>query len=382
MATEFIITDYTWQRVPDDFSLIEPESWKTPTKKRFGAVRKIYLIVKRRSVGTLNGPVLLPRTLPEGTEIKYEKKVSIVTKRIDTISTSVQKTITSKLSSELSTKLNAELGLFPVPVSAKVSGEVQSKIAAEFTTALTTQVSGTQSFEVTNLAEFTSSISLKAPSKQSPPLKYYFFLPVYTCYWDIYLYQQETLEFTYRSKLWFFKERQDEKYASQDLKVPLARIVFYEPVDDFPSLELDPFKPDVVDGSKVMVEKLNDPCPSVNYHEENSLQDLAAAAFPVTSEEEDIRRAVRAELPKKPTRKDKIVGNLKRSTGGARPSKGAYRGAAKGGAKGGAKRTGASRGASKSRGSYAGHVRSAGSSRKGASGRSGSGTKGGSKARG
>ena len=69
----------------------------------------------------------------------------VVTKRIDTISTSVQKTITSKLSSELSTKLNAELGLFPVPGSAKASGEIESKITAEFTTALANQLSTTMS---------------------------------------------------------------------------------------------------------------------------------------------------------------------------------------------------------------------------------------------
>ena len=202
MAAQFIVTDYSWQRVPDDFSLIDAESWKTPVKKRFGAVRKVYLIVKTKSVDTVDGPVLLRRTLPEGTEIKNERKVSVVTKRIDTISTSIQKTITSKLSSELSTKLNAELGLFPVPGSAKVSGEIQTKIAAEFTATLATQVSTTRSFEVTNLEELTSSVTLKVPGKESPPRKYYFFLPVHICHWDIYLYQQETLEFTYKTKLW------------------------------------------------------------------------------------------------------------------------------------------------------------------------------------
>ena len=171
MNGDFTIVEHAWLRVPDDFSLVDQAAWKTSTKKRFGAVRKVYLILKRKSVEPLNGPILLRRTLPEGAEIKYERKVSVVTKRIDAISASVQRTISSKLASELSTKLNAELGLFPVPGLAKIGGEVQSKITAEFASVLTTYVSSTRSFEVTNLEEFTSSVSLKTPGKQSPSLK-------------------------------------------------------------------------------------------------------------------------------------------------------------------------------------------------------------------
>ena len=331
MAAQYIVTDNSWQRVPDDFSLIDPESWKTSVRQRFGAVRKIYLIVKKRSVDTIDGPILLRRTLPEDTEIKNERKISVVTKRIDTISTSVQKTITSKLSSELSTKLNAELGLFPVPGSAKVSGEIQSKIAAEFTTALSNQLATTRSFEVTNLEELTSSVTLKLPSKEKPPRKYYFFLPVHTCHWDIYLYQQETLEFTYKTKLWYWNKRENEKHSLEDLKVPLARLVFYEPEDDpFPSLQMDPFTPAVVDGSKVTVEELKEPCPTVEPDDENSLQDLAITAVPVTKEEQEIKRAVRAQAPTQRSRKDRIIDNLSRA-----------------GAKGGAARRASKKGAAK-----------------------------------
>lgn len=342
MTAQYIVADYSWQRVPDDFSLIEPESWTTSVKRRFGAVRKIYLIVKKKSVDTIDGPVLLRRTLPEGTEIKNERKVSVVTKRIDTISTSVQKTITSKLSSELSTKLNAELGLFPVPGSAKISGEIQGKIAAEFTTALTNQVSNTRSFEVTNLEELTSSVTLKLPANNSPLKKYYFFLPVHTCHWDIYLYQQETLEFTYKTKFWYWNKRENEKHSLEDLKVPLARLVFYEPTDDpFPSLQMDPFTSAVVDGSKVTVEELKEPCPTVTPDDENSLHDLAITAFPVSREEEEIKRAARAKAPPKKSRKDRIIDNLSRprEKGGRAAKKGTAKRSAKGAVRTGYKRS-------------------------------------------
>ncbi len=310
MKKDFTVTGYTWLKVPDDFTLVEQENWKTPIKKRFGAVRKIFLVVKRRSVHTQKGPILLERTLPEGADIKYERKLSVITKRVDNIASSVQRTISTKLASELSTRLNAQLGLFPVPVSAKVSGEVQSKISTEFTTSLTSELSGTQSFEVTNLDEFTSSVSLKTPSKQTPPQKYFFFLPVRLTRWDIYLYKQESLEFTYQSKWLIWNERQGEKYASQDLKVPLAGISFYEPQDDFPSFEVDPFEPDVTDAAEVTVGALNEACPQINYQEIMTLHDLAAAAFPATREEEEIRRAIRVRLPPKTTRKDRVVDNL------------------------------------------------------------------------
>ena len=310
MSTQFVTVDASWPRTPDDLSLLDPESWKTATKNRFGALRKTFLVVEKKSLDTINGPILLTRTLPAGTDVKYERKVSLVTKRIDTILISVQKTISSKLASELSTKLNAELGLFPVPGSAKISTEAQSKISTEFTEALSTQVTDSRSFEVSNLEEFTSSITLKLPGKESPPLKYYFFLPVYTCCWEIYLYRQETLEFTYGNKLWFWKERKNEKYGSEDLRVPLARLTFYEPADDFPSLQLDGFKPDVADGTKILVEPLTEPCPSTIYKEKTSLRELAAAAFPVSKEEEKIHRAVHSKLPKKKSREDQIAEKL------------------------------------------------------------------------
>jgi hypothetical protein len=386
---KFIETGHTWQRVPDDFTLLEQGSWRTADKKRFGAVRKIYLIVKRRSVLPLDGPVLAVYTLPEGTEIKYEEKVSIVTKRLDVISTSVQRTITSKLASELSTKLSAELGLFPLPISAKGSAEAQSKVASEFTEALTAQVSGTSSFEVTNLEEFTKSVTLKAPGKLSPPLRYYFFLPVYVCHWDIYLYRQETLEFTYQSKLLIWKERVDDRYSPEDLKMPLARVVFYEPQNDFPSLGTEPFEPDVPDGAKVTIEPLSEPCPSVRYEDAISLEDLAAAAFPATQEEKELGRAARAKMPKKKSHKDRFLDNLRLAGDEERTARG---GAKKGGSSkaglerrtwaavdkssGGARKGGVTARGPKSGSSAAKVSGRGGGARSGGGGRKGGGSKG------
>lgn len=306
---EFRVTGHTWLKVPDDFVLLDPDIWKTKSKKLFGAVRKVYLVVWSESVFTKKGPSILERTLPKDAEVKFEKKVSLVTKKTDIISGSVQRTISSKLSSEITTKLSSELGLLPV-ISGKLTAELQSKISAEFTDALTTQLAGTQSYEVTNLQEFTSSVSVKMPDNQSPLHKYHLFLPVRSRRWDIYLFRQEALEFRYATKWLFWNERQDERYSLEEVRLPLARINFFEPQDDFPSLAVDPYDPDVSDAAEVSVELLTDSYPTYAYPDTKTLQDLAAVAFPENDKEKEVGRAVRAKLPAKRSKKDRLVEEL------------------------------------------------------------------------
>jgi hypothetical protein len=275
---------FEWRRVPDDFSLYEQKNWDRQGN-RFRAARKLFLVVKNRSTSTFDGPVLFDRTLPKDADIKIERKQSIVRKNTIQIGSSLQTAISTKLASEVSSKVGADLGLIPLLSKAKISGELATKISGEFTAELTKQVTGTSAYEVTSADEITSSMSLKTAGQDGAVHKYHFFLPVWRHTWDIYLYSQETFELTYRRNMLLQKVRDSFKHETWDLRLPLARITFYEPQDDLPSFHPAPYKPDVADASTITIDRLTDPMPNAAPASQMGFTEIASLAFPVTKDE-------------------------------------------------------------------------------------------------
>lgn len=309
---------YMWFKVPDDLVLCDRSNWASLGNDRYGMVRKLFVVVARKGTHTEDGPVLFERTLPVGSEIKYERKQSVITKNTVSINTSVQRTVTTRLASEISSKLNADIGLCPISPTAKATTGLESKLSAEFTDILTTNLSGVKSYEISKAEEFTSSLTLKTPAQFDSLQKYYFFLPVWRWDWDIYLYSQELLEFSYR-KSWVLRRVRDSyAHDNQLLKLPLARLSFYEPQDDFPSMRSTPFSGPVADPGIIVAEPLDlasaSACPHLTDRDQMSLKDFAEIAFPVSKKEKAQARRVKPKLLQKRTPKDDFVDRVARPT--------------------------------------------------------------------
>src|SRR6185295_11761795 len=102
-----------WWKCPDDFSLSAIDGWDSLGRKRYRAIRNHFLIIQHKSSHPKVGPIILERKLPSGAEIKFERKQSIVIKQNRLISSTIQKTITTKLLSEVGSQLSSDIAVLP-----------------------------------------------------------------------------------------------------------------------------------------------------------------------------------------------------------------------------------------------------------------------------
>jgi len=108
----------------------------------------------------------------------------------------------------------------------------------------------------------------------------------------------ETIEVIYRKKWFGGHIRLQNESESQALRVPIARIVFYQPEDNY-FISQESFDPDVPDSTAIAVELLDEPCPSVG--DSMSALELVPIAFPVTEQEKKLSSKLRDEINKRKT---------------------------------------------------------------------------------
>jgi hypothetical protein len=274
--------------LPDDLTLFDPRNWSVNNANIRTMVRDTFVIVASRDNQRLKGPLLFSRSLPIGAEIKFEKKESLVKKNSFGIDKSIQTVLSSKIA--------AEIG-------------ASSKISSDFLSTLTDKLTTVESYEVSAELQISSAISYTLPQRISEISTWNFYLPVWKWNWDIYLVRTEKIQFYFHSSfIRIFNERTIKNNESTDVKIPIARIVFYEPQDDFPSLHQgDHYKADVSDASMIRVEPLTANCPNVTLADYSKLEDFVEIAFPLSKSGETRLLMIRRNIPKKRNSADKLA---------------------------------------------------------------------------
>jgi hypothetical protein len=297
------MTSIQWCKSPDDFSLSARDGWSHLGANRYRAVRNHFLILQRKSTHSKTGPIIFERKLPSGAEIRHERKRSVVTKQNHLITSHIQKTVATKLLSEVGAQATAEISFLP-PV-AKVQATSLSKISSEFFESLVAGLSETHSYEVVSTDEVMSSFSLRVPDGE-PNKKntYYFYLPVWLWQWDIYLFRQEVLEFTYRRSKLLWRRREDIRYFCNDTKLPIAQVQFYEPENGL-SVDSARFEPEVPDAHVISILPLANPCATTIKLGSPTLESFLPIAFPTSKKEKTLR-----ERTQSISRSSKIFGGL------------------------------------------------------------------------
>ena len=264
----------------EDARLFDKANWRELPKDRFMAVRNTYLVNKVRSANALSGPIILEQTLPAGTVINYQSKISTLQKNTRLISSSIQNTIGSKWSTETTGGISGSLG--PLPASLTL----QSKLSAEFSQSLSAQIGDTRSYEIEINHEFLNAQQFSTPAAPEELRTYYFYLPVWQWHYDIYLYKQERLELAYK-RPWVFRAIRKTFISSANTPaLPLARVTFHMPQQSFPSIQMPPFKPEIEDAETVTIEPLIESLPGISYRSGlRPLEELAKIAFPASQVE-------------------------------------------------------------------------------------------------
>jgi DNA-binding protein HU-beta len=276
-----------WLQIPPENVLEERSRWRSLGNKTFSTVRFHILVRKNRDKKLVNGPLIKELKLPGGAEYQVAQKKVHIVKHSDTIQQSIQETVTTKLAQEVAQKIASEIGSNGVLASAKLASEVRTKSGLELTEAVQESLTVTRSYEIEDSKEITQSVTWKAGTDGNvrPSITLRFYLGLWRWNWDVYLYKVEYLRLRYE-KNWVWPDvRKTISEVSAEPKLPLFRVSFYEPQDEF-SMSEGSYVPDINDeGDEVRIEPLPDHIQRTSCPTGASLESLARLAFPVTKQE-------------------------------------------------------------------------------------------------
>jgi len=276
-----------WILTPTDDALSKIEGWAKIGKNRYAAFRHHLFLKQGSNQDAKNGPIYNQMEWPVETKFKMEDKIKQVISYTYNIQESITSTITSRLSQEAMSKIGSSLGISLDTLEAKIKSELETRISTELTNSLQNYLSTTKTYSVEVTKERSETLESTVPSTDATlrTRRLFVYFKLRQLFWDIYLYRTEYLQLEYK-KRWLWKDiRETINQVKLDLKVPLFRIVYYEPLPSF-SYCFDTYVPEVTDGDSVQCTPLKSPCPPTEIQDNNAIDQLAKLAFPVTKTEQ------------------------------------------------------------------------------------------------
>lgn len=281
---------------PNSADLMESDRWIPLGNDRYLGVRYRFVVVKRRSESTRNGPLLSNPQLSRNSEYKLGLEQITTNKSIEELQGTVQRTFSSKTAVEVSSRISAEIQASIAP-SAKLMTEALGRLTTELSEVAQETLATKVTWEVENVLKLTRELTLKASSADSEPTRSLrIFQGFWEWHWDFYLYDIQHLNLHFKKGfLWWNVQRSFEQAKDPEpLRLPLFSIRFYEPDTDISVLEI-PYEVQVTSPKVVTSLGLTEPMPAVRPEAEPSLEELARAAFPTRTER---KAAQRRGLPK------------------------------------------------------------------------------------
>jgi hypothetical protein len=270
-----------WSCLPTG-DLTQKTAWRSLGGDRYAALRLRLLFVTRCDNAYKYGNVHESYTRNKGVTQTIRKKSEHIISHTNTFVESVRLAATSRICEKLSAKLTSEVSAKAFGTSMKVGGELVESKEFELTNHVENSLEKTSAFTIQSLESEEYEIKLEGADRKSE-------IVLRRKYWerhlDVYLHSFEYMELSYR-KSWFWWQVRDsiKQVRSGILGKPLVSIRYYEPqenLDVLPKSKVDELKlPD-----EVTVEELQIQMPKVTAPQLESLEDLAAVAFPVTKSE-------------------------------------------------------------------------------------------------
>lgn len=287
--------------IQDEFFYDIKTAWTELEGNRYRAGRHTYLIYPHRSLKHLKGPARVTQTLPKATAIKLENKASIVQKNTAEISTVIESSFVERTATESSLQLGGGLNLAEA-VTAAFNIAVQDKIVNELTKSLKQTVGHKKSYEISLTSEFAKAMEFDTPDDPSSLREYCFFPYLWEWNYDIYLYSYESFELVYCRKWNLKKVRESFIREEQVVAKPLYRIKFYEPVQDFLSIQLTPYTPEIADAESVIQEPLTAQLPTdvvIRLDKITDFNRIAELVFTTSSKEKTQLKQVKKRIASK-----------------------------------------------------------------------------------
>ena len=270
-----------WETLPNG-DLRDRVNWRSLGNGRYAALRARLLFVRSEGQDSRFGPVVRAYNVAPNDTIELRRKREQVISRTTTISQAIRFTATSRICDHLAAKLNAELSAKLPGFSGKLGSEILSKSEYEITTTTEDVLSTTTSHVIQETEGDEHVITLNGgdvPRVAELRRRYW------PRRWDVFLHSYDYLELTYkRSWLWPHVRETIKHADSEVLGWPLLSVQFYEPqlgVDVcYPPIDGELENPDGIE-----ILPLTGAMPRSTAPQEDSLEELAKLAFPVTREE-------------------------------------------------------------------------------------------------
>ena len=284
--------------VPDGDVLNNPLRWQKSGKDGHLAVRHFILIVESTSDKRKHGPAFSTFGWPAGAKLNLEKKRVRTTKSTDQLVRGIEATVSAKLSREITSSIGSVATLNADALGATLSAGISARTATEFTDSLTSNVTGTTTFEIAQTEEDKQGLEHVMPDQvPSGPVtlvnKYHM---VRAVHWDIFLVRSELLALRYRRNSIGAKTREKIREWSEETYRPIGRVTFYQPESDY-GVRYGDYTPEISEDALIEV---TEPIASAPKHvtlpDVTPLATHARKAFPTTPEwaKDVVRKVVRS----------------------------------------------------------------------------------------
>ena len=307
-----------WIQTPSDQALSESQTWTKIGTNRYAAFRFHLLVVPGQENSLKNGPIHKQVEWPIDATYRVQDKITKITKHEFVLQEAITSSVTNKISREAIGKVSSSATGNLAGLSATMGTEVQRTTGNELVKFLQDVLSTTSTLSVETSSETLTALEFKVlPKSDSIQTRTVFvFFKLRELYWKVFLSRVEYLELEYE-KNWVWPDvRKTVKTVELDLKIPLFKISYYEPVTEF-SYAFDSYTPQVEDATIIRSEVLSgSEHPSATPKISTRMEELAKLAFPTSRKEKQEAHkawAVPAHRPRKKTTRISTKSAKKRS---------------------------------------------------------------------
>lgn len=278
---------------PFYLALTKEKNWKKQNDNNFYIYRLNFFLVKNQICGKIfDGEILARHTSIKGQETIIE--TTIKTKFSFVNMEKLTKSVTSQLElgAEVRTALSASLGINNIPIMSEIKSDISTKTNTKIINSLR------KGIELSNISTSEKEVEEKITQKYDKGCAQdvYFIKQYKQCSYDVYLMYVDYLKVNYRSEFFGLRKKR-KKIPEFDngnhknkiiLKKPICTLKVWETLEDgIRAINVDEYKPEIKDPTKVFLEPLKPDnksfieIPKYSYENIPTLYQVSNAAFPL-----------------------------------------------------------------------------------------------------
>lgn len=292
-----------WLKIPSDDELMERANWNCVRDNTFAGSQLTLLLIRKKADEPVSGYPVERLLLIGGAEFEIGQNVLKIERSESKVQHALRRTIEKRSTTQISSRVSSEIQGNLALVSAKLGAELKSTFTADEREELTRELAQETASSVEFSREYTNTIRVKSQKDADETL--WLFTQYWPYTWDVFLHSAEYIEFDYetRSRLLriFLEDSRTEKRKLRAVvKLPLVRLIFYEPQRNLGLTRGSQFRPAVQNPEQIKAIALSDQMPSLDPPDGGGLAHLASIAFPIGEAERQAAAGARSRR-KRPT---------------------------------------------------------------------------------